>query len=304
MPRLRLRRSPAAADEQGPPTVVVMTMARDEAEMLPRWVRHYAGQVGLEHLVVFDDNSVDGSTDNLGCTVHRLPPLGAGFEGRRMRLLSGVAAGLLAVYDVAVFVDVDEFLVADPARHQDLRGFLASRREREVIAPVALNVVHVPALEGPLRADRPVLEQRSFAKFVPVMCKPSIKRIPAAWRWAAHGIEAPFEVDPELFMLHLKFADREGFRRVAAHRRALVEADGRASGSSWARETDELVAALDRSVRDVDPDRVPEFDPTEVDLRSVVEAKNGWYRSVGAGQVQALRQQPLRRVPATLVGAV
>ena len=282
-----------------------MTMARDEAEMLPRWVRHYAAQVGLENLVVLDDNSTDGSTDDLGCTVHRLPPLaGERFEATRMRLVSGLAGGFLAAYDVVVFVDVDEFLVPDPTRHANLRGFLAARPGREVIAPMALNVIHLPQVEGPLRADEPVLGQRRFAKFTPLMCKPSIKRIDAAWRSASHGIEAPFEIDPELYMLHLKFADRDGLLRVATHRKELVETDGRAKGSSWGDDVDDILASFDETVADVDVDNVPVFEPGAVDLSWIVEQREGFYRTKGAGQVRALRQRPLHRVPESLLGLV
>ena len=305
LPRLRQRRR-AAAPDQPPtalPTVLVMTMVRDEAEMLPRWVAHYAAQVGMDNLVVLDDNSTDGSTDGLDCTVHRLPPLRGGrYERTRMQLLSGLAQGFLAAYDYVVFVDADEFLVPDPTRYADLPTFLAHRSDRDVVAPTALNVVHVPSVEGPLRAGEPVLGQRRYAVFAPIMCKPSIKRVPAGWRWASHGIEAPFEVDPELFMVHLKFADRDLLRRVAAHRKALVDADGRAKASSWSREADDIVGALDRAVAGVDVGTVPEFDPRQVDLASVVEPRDGWHRAVGAGQVQALGQQPVRRVPERLLG--
>ena len=306
MPRLRpWRRTAPRSETEGTPTVLVMTMVRDEAQMLPRWIDHYAGQVGMDNLLVLDDNSSDGSTDGLSCTVHRLPSLsGKGFESARMQLLSGLASGFLATYDYVVFVDADEFLVPDPAVHSDLPSFLAARRDREVVAPMALNVVHVPSVEAPLRADEPILGQRRFAKFAPVMCKPSIKRVPASWRWASHGIAAPFDVDPELYMFHLKFADRDLLRQVAAHRKALVDADGRASGSSWSREADDIVSVLDRAVSGVDVDQVPEFDPREVDLTKVVEPREGWHRAVGAGQVQALRQMPLRRVPSSLLGTV
>jgi hypothetical protein len=327
MPRLRLRRASAAEPTSGTsedpsddltddltedapgslPDVLVMTMARDEADMLPRWIRHYAGQVGMEHLLILDDNSTDGSTDDLECTVHRLPPLrfsGGRFEPIRMQLLSGLAQGFLATYDVVVFVDVDEFLVADPARHRNLRSFLATREDREVIAPVGLNIVHLPQVEGPLRPDEPVLGQRRFAQFTPLMCKPSLKRIPAGWRWASHGIEAPFEVDPELFMVHLKFADRDALRRVAAHRKAMVDADGRARKSSWSKDADHVLAVFDHRVADVDPDEVPELDVSGLDLSAVVERKDGWYRAVGRGQLPAIRHEPLVRVPSRLLGTV
>lgn len=311
--RSRSRRSataeaePAGAPGQAGvplPSVLVMTMARDEADMLPRWVDHYGRQVGVENLVVLDDSTVDGSTDGLPCTVHRLPPLGPRFEGTRMRLLSGLAAGFLEVYDVVVFVDVDEFLVADPAHHADLRSYLAARADRDVIAPLGLNVVHLPQVEGALRPDAPILGQRHFAQFAPLMCKPSLKRVAAAWRWASHGIEAPFEIDPELFLVHMKFADRDALAKVAAHRKAVSDADGRARKSSWSRDAEDIIAAFDQAVAGVDPDAVPELELAELDLTAVVAPRDGWFRAVGAGQVRALQQQPLRRVPSRLLGTI
>ena len=293
------------SDENALPQVLVMTMVRDEAAMLPRWIRHYAAEVGMENLVVLDDGTTDGSTDGLACTVHRLPPLrGRSYEGIRMKLASGLAAGFLSIYDFVVFVDADEFLVADPAKYRDLRCFLAARPDLEVVAPMALNVVHVPSVEGQLRPDEPVLGQRRFAKFTPVMCKPSIKRTAAPWRWASHGIEAPYTIDPELYMLHLKFADRDALRQVAAHRRALVEADGRGRRSTWRAEADDIVAILDEATRDVDVDLVPEFDPVQVKPARIVREQDGWFRSVGRWQIGALKHQRLRRVPAALLGRI
>src|SRR5215213_8734024 len=150
----------------GRPEVAVITMARDEGDLLRLWVAHYARQVGIDNLVVLDDNSVDGSTDGLGCTVHRVPPLRGGldFEPVRMRLMNGIAGGLLAAYDYVVFVDVDEFLVTDPAVYPTLPDLLEDRGRPETLGVVGLNVVHVPSLEPePLDLRRPLLEQRSFA---------------------------------------------------------------------------------------------------------------------------------------------
>jgi hypothetical protein len=291
--------------EPGLPRVLVMTMVRDEAEMLPRWLRHYAGQVGMENLIVLDDNTTDGSTDGLECTVHRLPPLpGDRFERTRMDLLSGLAQGFLSVYDYAVFVDADEFLIPDPTKYAGLPELLAARPEADVVAPVALNVLHLPAVEGPLRADRPVLEQRRFAKFAPLMCKPAVKRIPAEWRFASHGIKAPYAIDPELYMLHLKFADRDAMRAVAAHRQALVELDGRGSKSSWRQDVEAVLTVIDDSIAGVDLDNVPEFTPSPERLGTVVRKDKGYYRSGARWQLGTLKHQPLRRVPARFVGTI
>ncbi len=303
MTRVRAMTSEGRDGRAGLPEVAVMTMVRDEAVMLPRWVAHYAHQVGMRNLLVLDDNSADGSTTGLPCTVLQIPELpGDGYERTRMRLVSGLARGLLAAYDYVVFVDADEFLVADPRRHADLPSFLATRSE-DVLAPVALNVMHAAGVEGPLQPDRPVLGQRSFVKFTQIMCKPAVKRVPAPWQRASHGIDVPFRVDPELFMVHLKFADRELLARSAAHRAALVAADGRGEGSNWSR-GGELVEALDRASAGVGREPVPEFDLAEVDLGAVVQRRDGCHRAVGPGQVQALEMMPPRRVPSSLLGVL
>lgn len=292
-------------DKRGLPRVLVMTMVRDEAEMLPRWVRHYAAQVGMENLLVLDDNSTDGSTDDLECTVHLVPPLpGSNFEGVRMDLVSGLAQGFLKVYDYVVFVDADEFLVPDPTKHATLPDFLAARPDADVVAPVALNVLHLPTQEGPLRPDLPVLDQRRFAKFAPLMCKPAIKRIPAKWKFGSHGIKAPYAVDPELYMLHLKFADREALRAVAAHRQALVQLDGRGKKSSWRTDIENVLTIIDDSFAGIDLDRVPEFDPSPDRLRAVVRRRDDYYRSGNRWQIGTLKHQPLRRVPTRLIGTI
>ena len=83
-----------------------------------------------------------------------------GLERARMRLINGFAQGLLACHDFVIFVDVDEFLIPDPAKFVGLREFLAAHRDQPVIAPLALNLVHYLGVEGDLDPNRPVLEQR------------------------------------------------------------------------------------------------------------------------------------------------
>lgn len=287
------------------PEVAVITMARDEGDLLPLWVSHYARHVGIDNLVVLDDNSVDGSTEGLGCTVHRLPPLkGEDFEPVRMQLMNGLAHGLLAAYDYVVFVDVDEFLVTDPAKYPTLGDLIEARDRPAVLGVMGLNLVHLPQVEtSPLDLSRPILEQRRFAKFTPLMCKPSVKRVAAGWALASHGIRAAYAVEPELFMIHLKFADRDRLASVAAIRNAVSKADGRAEGASWGRSPDKLLEVFDAVVADIDPSTVPEFDPYAEDLDDLVILLNERYRTRKQGQLVALRNQPLVRVPERLHGA-
>lgn len=297
---------PRTEAELALPSVAVLTMTRDEGPMLRRWVNHYGNAVGRSNLLVLDDNSSDGSTADLDCPVVPLPTLPGGtqFEPTRMRLINGFASGLLACHDFVIFVDVDEFLIPDPAKHAGLRQFLAARRNVPVIAPLALNVVHNVGAEGKFDPDKPVLEQRSFAKFVPGMCKPSIKQVPAKWSAGSHGIHRHFVVDPELFMLHLKFFDQRHLQQTTRKRSLLVAMDGRAHRSNWRRGR-EVVQLLQRFTDPANAAAIPEFDPTTVRLHDlVVKGQGPRYRTRRQGQILAMRNMPLVRVPSRLVGTL
>jgi len=291
------------------PTVAVITVTRNEGDMLRLWCEHYARHVGHAALLIFDDNSTDGSTDAAaaaGHAVHRIPgfPGGAGFERARIALVSDVAAGLLHVYDYVVFVDVDEFLVPDPTLYADLPAFLAAHRDEQVVGAIGLNLVHAPD-EEPLDLRRPILEQRSYASFSPLMCKPSTKRVPAPWADSSHGVHAAYRVAPDLYLLHLKFADRDRLRAIGAERHGANQADGRAGKSSWSQPGNKLVAALRAAATPEAIAAAAELDTGVLDLDALVlhEGKT-LHRAPRIGQLIALRDQPVVRVPARLRGAL
>ena len=283
------------------PSIAVVTLTRDEGPLLRKWVDHHARQVGMANILVFDDGSRDGSTEDLPCSVHRLPamPGGRGFEAGRLGLLNGVAEGLLAVYDYVAFCDVDEFLIPDPERFDSLPELLEARGRPPVVASMALDVVHAPG-EPALDLSLPLLSQRAFAKFAPVMCKPAIKRVAADWARGSHGIRTPYQVDPDLFMIHMKFADRDRLASISAKRHEQHLVDGRAPKSGWSRKADEVVSILDDALRKFDP-AVPEFDPHALRLDELVESHaDGSYRSARGG----MRRQSFVRVPEKLRAAL
>lgn len=290
--------SPTAPEP--PLRVAVMTMTRDEADMLPRWVRYYGAQVGTTNLFVIDDNSTDGSTADLPCTLLHLPPgpWKASWMQTRVSLVNSVSRGLLTCFDVVIFTDVDEFLVPDPARHGGLLDYLAARAGTDVIAPVAVNVLHAPAVEPALDPTRPVLQQRSFVKWAPGMCKPLVKRQPAIWLQGFHGIKAPFAIDPELFLLHLKYFDVDALVDVADRRQELHLQEGRGSAkSSWPLGAEAIRQQLADWVEDATIADLPEFAAEECDLAGTIHAMpSGFFRSMGP-QLAAMTDYPLRLLP-------
>lgn len=289
-----------------PQRVAVITMVRDEADMLPRWLAYYGDQVGLENLVVLDDGTVDGSTDDLPCTVFRIPPepWKRDWAQTRARLANGFAETLLAVYDTVVFTDVDEFLVPDPATYDGLRDYLDRNAHRDVVAPLAVNVLNAAGVEAPLDPRRPVLAQRRFVKVAPGMCKPLVKRIPVPWLEGFHGVAGDrFDIDPDLLMVHLKYYDETVLREVAAKRHQANETEGRGgAGSAWSVEADELVGLLRSWVAEAGSD-VPVLEPAQVDVSDFVTAVPRGFRARGR-QLVAMQRRPLRRLPDRYVAAL
>ena len=289
-----------------PPRLAALTMVRDERVMLPRWLAHYGRECGVDNLFVIDDNTTDGSTVGLPCSVIRIPSWGdKHFETTRMKLVSNIAAGLLEAYDAVLFADADEFLVADPKRHDGLVDLVSKRSTVDVLAAQALNVVHDAAREGPLDPERPVLGQRQWAKFIPLMCKPAIKRVAAPWVAGSHGTTVPFEIEQDLYMFHLKFAEREHLRSTGDHRKALADTEGRAAETAWQFAGDDLVDLLDEVVRDVDPASVEPYKPRKKVLGGIIrQGDAGNYRAHGRRQFNAMRGQPMVQVPERFWGKV
>ncbi|MDH2415150.1 glycosyltransferase family 2 protein [Nocardioides sp. CER19] len=285
------------------PKVAALTMVRDEAAMLPRWVGYYGAQLGVDHLVVIDHGSSDGSTDDLPCRVIRNPELdGPTFERARMRLLTRVARDLLRDHDAVVFTDCDEFLVADPERYGGLRDYVAANPDRQVTGGLGFNVVHRADREPALRPDLPVLGQRRSGMFIQRLCKPSLKRVDAKWRFASHGIEAPYEPDPALLLVHLKYADAEHLRSVGDQRFAVREAAGLTQRSAWAMTGADQVQALAEVV--AGPDEPPVFDPTSLDPATLVRTRGGAWEAGGVREFEAMRQGPLLQLPERFLGLV
>ncbi len=228
-----------------PLKIAAVTMAYNEALFLPIWVRHYAGQLGGGNCTIIDHGSDDGSTDAAGVNVLRLPRSPHDDE-RRARFVGGVVAALLEYYDWVIVTDVDELLVADPARFASLSAFCAEAGG-DVVTAIGLDVQHVPALEAGFDARRRVGEQRGWARFTSAMCKPALTRRAIQWTPGFHSADAALRFS-HLYLFHLRWFDRAaGLARLAKTRSmAWVEsgagAHQRVDDTSWTDMFDAMAA--------------------------------------------------------------
>ena len=198
--------------------LAVVTMVYNEADMLKLWLRYYGGQVGLQNCFVIDHGSDDGSTAAIAPANRLRIPRSPLEEGARARFVSGFCSSLLTWYGAVIYCDVDEMLVADPARYAGLLDFAAST-PHAVVTTFGLNVLHRLHHEVQLDAARAILPQRAWTFFMSSMCKPLLLRRPVVWHPGFHSADAAVVFDG-LFNFHLSYVDLDMAWRRQAKRRA------------------------------------------------------------------------------------
>jgi hypothetical protein len=173
--------------------------------IFPIWHRYYSNLFGAENLFVttFEGGDPGFSDFELGKLT-----VAEGFynDDKRVKLINATVAELLKRYDVVIRVDVDEFLVVDPARYGSLREFLESW-EGPYITARGFDLMQWRD-ENPLDPSKKVLHQRQWGYALDAMNKTCVTRIPFKWGRGFHYCSAP-PVFGEVFLFHLKRIDLE-----------------------------------------------------------------------------------------------
>jgi hypothetical protein len=97
-------------------------------------------------------------------------------------------------------------IVPNLSKYYNLAEYI-EKNDFQYTAPVGLNLQHIISIESALNLALPILSQRKFARFTSGMCKPLVTRVPIAWTPGFHVSNQPVQIDPDLFLLHLKFMD-------------------------------------------------------------------------------------------------
>lgn len=204
-------------------TCAVVTMARNESDFLPVWIRHYAEQVGQDNIYVLDHRSDDGSTRDLPCRVLRLTR-GAYSEEWKRGVFNRLHPVLLRHYDAVLVADADEFVVANPDRYRTIADYVA-RTAHPVSRAVGWDVVHDRTTEPALRWDTPpLLSQRRHWLRNTYLDKPALVRRPVTWAVGTHYLEFETtpEPDPDLWLVHLHWVDQDRLLKRHAFYRGIA----------------------------------------------------------------------------------
>lgn len=194
--------------------ICALTMVRNDAVFIRKWVDYYGAALGRKNLlVIFDghDQEMPAGTDGINAIF--LPKIHAKLvraDRRRARVMSNFAAGLLFHYDAVIGVDIDEFIVVDPALKVSLPDYISSLPVRSSYSSLGLDVGQHISTENCANFSKPLLSQRKFAMLSSRYSKPSIIMKPVTWGSGMHRIKGRnFKIDPNLYLFHFGMVDKK-----------------------------------------------------------------------------------------------
>lgn len=199
--------------------IAAITMVREDAFYLQKWIRYYGVEFGQDNLYIISH----GGLANMiaichGCNIIRVPIRSTGdtvgqkrYNRDRAGLVQALVRGLLGYYDFCIYTDVDEFIVIDPSRRQSLSEFILCHDGETVISPFGLDVVHVRSLDkASVSLDEPILSARAFCRVAPRYTKPLITNRDITWAGGFHySTHSRLYIPDGLYCFHMKWADRD-----------------------------------------------------------------------------------------------
>lgn len=140
------------------PRIAVISMQKNEVELLPIWLDYYRQLVGASNIYLIDNGSDFDSTkaalaDARTSGVNVLDHPGHDAFLRKGSLIQDLARSLEAEYDIILPIDGDEFLTMKEAPgalldlatlQREVAGFLRSDRDYALITCHFLNIAHTP----------------------------------------------------------------------------------------------------------------------------------------------------------------
>ena len=204
--------------------IAAITMARNDEFFLSRWIKYYGDQIGTENLYIYLDGTDQTIPENAGAAhITKLPHTDmsrAAGDKYRINLMSDLAAKLFQDgYEIVIGCDCDEFLLVDPALNIGLAEYLSTKKIKNTLSGLGLDVGQHLHREKTLDPSQPFLTQRSYALLSTRYTKPVVINRPVRWGSGFHSIRGHnFHIDKNLYLLHFGAIDMEMLVAKAASR--------------------------------------------------------------------------------------
>lgn len=196
----------------------VMTIVRDEAYYLPIWLRHYGRFFKPEDTYILDNDSTDGSTNNLKVNVIKVHNE---LYFNHQWILDTVQAKqkeLLKKYQYVLFCECDEMIAPNPDKYYDLEDYII-KADKPTHRCNGYDLIQGDE-EQELDPSKDILLQRKYWFASPGFSKPYLTRIPLSYCAGFHCCDGMPEPDIDLLLLHLHLVDYKYYTARHAWKKA------------------------------------------------------------------------------------
>ena len=194
--------------------ICAITMARNDAFFLEKWISYYGQQLGEENLYIFLDGKDQEPPKNAGkvnvTLCDKIPGNVRELDLQKANFLSQTASKLLEKYDIVIGCDADEFLIVDPILNISLKEYLSSIKIKNTISGLGLDVIQHIEKESTYMEGDLLLKDREYAILEPDYTKPIVINKSVTWGVGNHRIRGcNYHIDPNLFLFHFGSFDVE-----------------------------------------------------------------------------------------------
>ena len=138
---------------------------------------------------------------------------------------------LLKDYDWVLHTDLDEFIIADPLKYEDLKDFMSKTQSKQTFCEGYEIFKRIG--QPPLDYSKPILEQRKYwwRDKSGSYNKPLLSRIPTRWVHGFHYIDVMSSDEVKaikntgLYLVHLKHVEHDNLENVENDEGSLIPAN-------------------------------------------------------------------------------
>jgi len=186
----------------------VFTIVKDEAVMLPVWLRYYRRYFHDADVFVLDHDSQDGSTVGLPVNVSPVHNVHAFDHAWLVGTVKEFQRFLFSLgYEYVLFAEVDEIVLAEPAIYRGLDEYIALLKRPVVRCTGYEMYQHLSFEDPPIDWSKPIFDQRQYWTFSQLYCKPLLSSLPLDWTVGFHTAAGEQPLDSALLLVHLHYAD-------------------------------------------------------------------------------------------------
>ena len=171
-------------------TSAVMTICRNEKTFLSIWLKYYRRHFADNDIYVLDNDSDDGSTQNLTVNVQRVHSDKYFDHFWLLKTIQNTTQYLLDIgYKYVLFTEIDEIVVPDPDKYPLGLSEYINRFRGQAARTYGFNLFHDSDKEPPIDLNQPILAQRSYWIDFPMYSKPLLTSMVLKWVTGFHTCE-------------------------------------------------------------------------------------------------------------------